>query len=178
MKTTAAFFPLLLVLLGLLASGPLRAAPLAPGDRLPDLTLSDQHGSTRRIDADARIILFAPDREAGNLIQGALSGLSQVELDARGVQVVYDISSMPRTVTRMFALPAMRKYGHSILLGRSPEDTVALPRRPGRSPWLVCATAGSNASALGPPLRRWRRRLPSANRVGIQIRLVITRLVP
>jgi hypothetical protein len=101
------------------------------GEMLPELALTDQHDRAARLDAGTRLLLFAPDRASSELAHEVLTPLGGDALAQAGIRYVADISAMPAVVTRMFALPKMRDYSYPVLLGRDPEDTAALPRRPG-----------------------------------------------
>jgi hypothetical protein len=107
------------------------AAPLTSGDNLPGLNLPDQHGDSHTL-SNGNMVLFAPDRGAGELAHEALNHTDKVEMAAKGIFFISDISGMPTLVTRMFALPAMRKYPYLVLLGYEKEDTAVLPRQGGR----------------------------------------------
>ncbi len=50
---------------------------------------------------------------------------------------IADISSMPAAITRMFAVPAMRKYGYRILLDR---ESRIVPRFPGAADKVLWVT--------------------------------------
>ncbi len=101
---------------------------VATGDPLPKTSLPDQHGQTRDLEG-ARLILFAQDKAAGEMIHEVLKDKTQEQLDAQGIVVVNDISRMPGLVTRFFALPSMRDYSYRILLGYEAQETQWLPRQ-------------------------------------------------
>ena len=113
-----------------LASLGVLADVLIGGSSLPRMQLPDQHGTLQTLD-DARTIVFAPDREASEIAHPVFEA-SSTDLDERGVAYVTDISAMPGFVTRMFALPKMRDYPYTVLLGKEPADTAMLPRQEGR----------------------------------------------
>ncbi len=153
----ARLLPALLLTLSL---APVQAAGvLAVGDPLPAMTLEDQHGSEHRVGEATRLLLFAPDQDAGEVARDALEGRSAEDLAAAGIAYVADISAMPGLVTRLFALPKMREYSFPVLLGREPGQSAHLPRRPGRVTVLEVqggALAGvryaGDAEALGKAL--------------------------
>jgi hypothetical protein len=101
---------------------------LVTGDQLPETLLPDQNGQTRNLEG-ARLILFAQDKAAGEMIHAALKDKTQEQLDAQGIVVISDISRMPGLVARFIALPAMRDYSYRILLGYDAEETGWLPRQ-------------------------------------------------
>jgi hypothetical protein len=115
---------------------------LRVGQTLPELGLTDQHERLGEVGAGTRLVLFAPDRESGELAHGVLEATGGETLAQAGIRYVADISAMPGLVTRMFALPKMREYGYTMLLGRESADTAMLPRRPGELT-LIELEAGS-----------------------------------
>jgi hypothetical protein len=112
------------------------AAPPAPwiaGDRIEAFELADQHGEPGRVDAGVRLLLFAADMDAGALVRDALEAdPSLQDLAARGAVFVSDIHRMPALVTRLFALPSMRRRPYRMLLDREPGPTVRIPREPAK----------------------------------------------
>jgi hypothetical protein len=109
------------------------APPWIAGDRLEAFELADQHGEPGRVDAGVRLLLFAADMDAGKLVRDALEAdPSLQDLAARGAVFVSDIHRMPALVTRLFALPSMRRRPYRMLLDRGPGPTVRIPREPGK----------------------------------------------
>lgn len=120
-------------------AAPSRAEESAPpppwiaGDRIEAFELEDQHGDPGRVDAGVRLLLFAADMDAGALVRDALEAdPSLQDLAARGAVFVSDIHRMPALVTRLFALPSMRRRPYRMLLDRGPGPTVRIPREPGK----------------------------------------------
>jgi hypothetical protein len=106
-------------------------APLTTGESLPGLNLPDQHGDSHAL-SSGNTVLFAPDKGAGELAHEVLNHTDKIEMAAKGIVFISDISGMPRLVARMFALPAMREYPYLVLVGYEKEDTAMLPRQEGR----------------------------------------------
>nr|WP_206171857.1 hypothetical protein [Thiorhodococcus mannitoliphagus] len=117
--------PVLLPALGALSE-------LQIGDTLPALTLKDQHDQPQAIGHNTRFVIFTREKDASNLADDVLKGQTAETLQAIGIRYVADISKMPGLVTSMFALPKLRKYPYPVLLGRTAEETSALPREPGK----------------------------------------------
>lgn len=107
------------------------AAPLTTGESLPELKLPDQHGDSHTL-SNGNMVLFAPDKGAGELAHEVLNHTDKIEMATKGIVFISDISRMPTLVARMFALPAMRKYPYLVLLGYEKEDTAMFPRQKGR----------------------------------------------
>jgi hypothetical protein len=134
MKERAAIAWLVLVLAlaaPALADDP--APPLRVGDTLPELTLQDQHGAQRVVDATARVILFSRDMDGGDVLKTALEDLPEGTLEERSVVYVSDISGMPGIIARLFAVPSMRRRPYPMLLDRTGEATALLPDQPGQA---------------------------------------------
>jgi len=115
------------------------AAPLAPGASLPPLSLEDQHGKTVATRAATRIVLFAADKAASDLINEVLVGQPAGVLDTLNAVYFADISAMPALVTRMFALPALREMPFAVGLGRDASQLADLPRQKGAATILRLA---------------------------------------
>jgi len=73
---------------------------------------------------------------AGDVVKAALGDTEQRVLDERGLVYVADISGMPAVISRMFAIPKMRKRPYRVLLDRDGAVVRDLPRVEGR-PTLV-----------------------------------------
>ena len=86
----------------------------------------------RQINKDVRLIIFSSDRLASKLVQQALKNKKPAFLEQRGILSIADISEMPAVITRLFALPKMRRNDYSQLLGRTAEETILFPRDPGK----------------------------------------------
>ena len=124
---------LAVLLLALPASAEDELAAYAPGDRLVPFTLEDQHGEPGSVDDQVRVVLFAADMDGGDLVNAALEADASLhDLAALGAVFVSDIHRMPALITRMFALPSMRRRPYRMLLDREPGPTVRLPREEGR----------------------------------------------
>jgi len=116
---------ILTLLLALAA--PAAAEPLGEGDLLPGLTLEDQHGEARVIDAGVRHLLFARDMDGGGVLKDALSDGGAELLDATGSLYVADVSRMPGLIRRIFVLPSLRRRGYPILLDTDGTATADFP---------------------------------------------------
>jgi hypothetical protein len=108
------------------------AAELQVGDTAPVLSLNDQHDKPRTTLSASRFLLFSADKDGSNLADDVLEGQTGETLERAGLCYVADISGMPAMVTKMFAMPKLRKRPYPVLLGRTAEDTMTLPRQAGR----------------------------------------------
>jgi hypothetical protein len=126
---------LALVLAAALVAGAPAAAddpPWRAGDRLQPFELSDPHGETGRVDERLRLVLFTADMDAGRLVQQALEDPALQDLEAHRAAYVADVSRMPAVVTRLFALPSMRRRPYRTLLDTEPGPTTRIPREAGK----------------------------------------------
>jgi hypothetical protein len=121
----------------LLGAAPLRAEPLAVGDTLEAIELTDQHGELRRIDASRRAVVFTRDMEAGEVLKQALATDGAALLERSGAAYVADVSGMPALVLRIFALRKLRQRPYPMLLDRDGSKTARLPAQPGKVSVIV-----------------------------------------
>ena len=119
------------LLAALLLATTAHAAQLAVGDAMPPLVLEDQHGKAGSI-AGARVVVISRDMEAGDVVKKSLAGRDQAFLDQHGIVYVANISGMPAVVTRLFAMPRMRKRPYRMLLDRDGNATKDVPAVAGR----------------------------------------------
>ena len=103
------------------------------GSRIPPVSAEDQHGTPHRIDASVRIVLFSRDMPGGDVLKSALEESDPDLLDRAGAVYVADISRMPRLVTRLFALPGMRRRPLRMLLDRDGTLTRDFPDMEGKA---------------------------------------------
>jgi hypothetical protein len=115
-----------IAILALITTG---AAALGAGDPLPRLVLADQQERPHRLGPDTRAVVFSADRPGSKVAEAALAGWNGARMQRSGLYYVADISGMPRMITRMLALPAMRDLPYPVLLAQDPAETAALPRR-------------------------------------------------
>jgi hypothetical protein len=117
----------------LLWSAVAAAEPYAVGSTMQAVTLEDQHGTRQTIDESVKIVLFSRDMEGGDLIKQALAGTAPDFLQDRHAVYVADISGMPRLISRMFAIPKMRKRPYRMLLDRDGSVTKNFPDVKGKA---------------------------------------------
>lgn len=122
-----------LILLSLLVIASTAAAQVAGvGSTLSPRIFEDQHGEEHALDESLRLVVFARDMDASDLVKEALAETTGEQLSKRGIATVSDISGMPKLVARLFALPAMRKRAYPMWLDRDGSKTADLPSEPGR----------------------------------------------
>lgn len=105
---------LLAILLLLLCSVAVQAQ--SEGERVRAWTLEDQFGDDVMIAPDTRLLLVASSRKAADVVNEALEGLPEGFLESNMALYVADVSRMPKMITRMVMVPAMRSASYSVLL--------------------------------------------------------------
>lgn len=103
--------------------------PFTVGSRLDPLVMADQHGAGIRVGDETRILLFTRDMAGGDLVEEALGDDGARVLEAASAVFVSDISRMPRIITRVFALPAMRRRPYRMALDFEGDATASFPHR-------------------------------------------------
>jgi hypothetical protein len=101
------------------------------GESLADLRLADQHGNVHAIPSATTTVLFAADMAAKKIVQALLDARDAHYLSHHQAVFIADIHGMPRIITKLFALPRMRKYGYEILLVEDADVGERFPRRAG-----------------------------------------------
>ena len=120
----------IVTLAAVLCAGAVGAASLGVGMRIPPITLSDQHDVEGAVRSDTRCVLYSRDMGAAKVVNEVLANAPAL-LDAAGGVVVSDLSRMPRVITSLFALPALRKRPYRILLDRDGKATADWPFKKG-----------------------------------------------
>jgi hypothetical protein len=109
------------------------AAQWARGQAIVPFTLSDQHDRPHEIGSDVRLVLVSYDMDGGALVREALDGAPADTLTKAGAVYVANVVRMPGFVTRLFALPRMRRRPYPVLLDRDGRATGSLIARDGEA---------------------------------------------
>jgi hypothetical protein len=142
-----------------LAAAAAFAAPYAVGDEVRPFALDDQHGRRVEVGPAVRVLVVTRDMGGGDVVKEALAGADQAFLDARRAVYVADISRMPGLISRMIALPRMRKRAYRVLIDTDGAVAREFPAVEGRPTVVVVdrlritrvthpATAGELGAAL------------------------------
>ena len=83
------------------------AAEVGVGDPMPELSLPDQHAKLTEV--DARVVIMAFEMDVAKSFNKWLDARGKDWLPKRNAVYVADISAMPKTISKMFAVPKMRK---------------------------------------------------------------------
>lgn len=103
------------------------SAPYQKGDTLEGFQAKTQHEQAFTLKpSSVRYLLVSHDMDTGKKANAVLTTLGKEKLDAKKVIYVANIHGMPG-IGRMFALPKMKKYSHTIVLG---DDATLIARFP------------------------------------------------
>ncbi|MGB5919806.1 hypothetical protein [Arcobacter sp.] len=85
-------------------------------------SLPNQFDEKQSIDSSITTILVSFEKETGKDVNQFLASKNKDFLKNHHAVFIANISGMPSIITRMFALPKMRDYKHSVLLIYEDED--------------------------------------------------------
>jgi hypothetical protein len=103
------------------------ADPYAKGSKVAAFSAKTQHDKDFTLKpADTRFLLVSHDMETGKKANAVLTTVGPDNLTKKKVVYLANIYGMPG-VGRMFALPKMRKYSHTIILGDDAELIAKFP---------------------------------------------------
>ena len=113
------------------------ADPLTPGSSLGSYTLRDQFDTPHRFSREnyTRIVV-AQSREDALKVVEFLQRQPKDFLSTHHCAFVSDIHSMPTLVTKLFALPKMKKYPFAVLLIYEKEHNI-FPMREGKLTFIT-----------------------------------------
>lgn len=99
------------------------------GSILPPVELKTQHGKTVKISNDVKTLLFAVEKAPSALINSFILKQEVDYLTKNKAYFVADISGMPSMITKMFAIPKMKKRPYDILLAKGETQVSFIPRK-------------------------------------------------
>lgn len=123
-----------ILLLGALASGIGSAisAPYQKGDKVEAFQSKTQFDQAYTFKpAETQYLLVSHDMETGKKANAVLSAVGKENLAKKKAVYLANIHGMP-AVGRMFALPKMRKYSHTIILGDDADLIAKFPAQAGK----------------------------------------------
>ena len=123
-----------------------QAAPYAAGSKVESFTAKTQHEKAYVFKpADTRFLLVSHDMETGKKANAVLTTVGPENLSNKKVVYLANIHGMPG-VGRMFALPKMRKYSHTIILGDDAALIAKFPEQ--KNKVTVLKLAGGKVSSV------------------------------
>lgn len=103
------------------------ANTLQVGEKLPAIELNSQHDKPIKVAADIKTVIFTKDKKAGKLINTFLAKQDASFLKDNKICFIANISGMPKMISRVFAIPKMRKLPYDVLLARNKTDVAFMP---------------------------------------------------
>jgi hypothetical protein len=111
---------------------PASAAPYEEGSKVEPFTSKDQHENAFTLKPEeTRFLLVSHDMETGKKANAVLTTVGPENLKRDKVVYLANIHGMPG-VGRMFAMPKMRKYSHTIILGDDADLIAKFPVQAGK----------------------------------------------
>lgn len=86
------------------------------GDSIGTFSLPNQFDKKNTIDKNIKTILVSFEKDTGKDVNTFLDGKSPDFLEKNSATFIANISGMPSIITKLFAMPKMRDYKHSISL--------------------------------------------------------------
>jgi hypothetical protein len=114
------------------STGSAFSAPYAQGDRVEAFQSKTQHDQAYAFKpGDTRYLLVSHDMDTGKKANAVLTTVGPENLAKKKVVYLANIHGMPG-VGRMFAMPKMRKYSHTIILGDDANLIAKFPQETGK----------------------------------------------
>ncbi|MEA1983987.1 MAG: hypothetical protein U9N39_10620 [Campylobacterota bacterium] len=92
------------------------SSELKEGERLKLFVLPDQFEVYHTVDRHVKTIIVSFEKDTSADINAYLSSKSPEFLKSKDAVFIANISKMPAIITKMFAMPKLKKLKHSILL--------------------------------------------------------------
>lgn len=109
-----------------------RAEMATVGHPFPAFSLADQHEVATSFVPGTRFVIVASDKDSSTKMNEWLQQKPADFLDQHDTVYIADIEPMPALITRLFALPKMRKYPYRVLLARDKSFAATYPAQPGK----------------------------------------------
>lgn len=105
--------------------------PLDINDTLPTIELLDQFGNSHTIDRNISKIIISFDKKSSVLANKFISIKkdSVNYLNENNMAFIANITQMPALITKLFAMPKMKKYKHTILLIDDKDNNMFLTKK-------------------------------------------------
>lgn len=100
------------------------------GDTLSAFKIENQFEEPAELNSETKWIIFSSDMNAAKMLTEYLNENAK-SLDLTKTLIISDISKMPGLVSKMFAIPKMKKYNFKLALDKTGETTKAWPRQEG-----------------------------------------------
>jgi hypothetical protein len=101
---------------------------LVSGETLPAFKIQNQFEEPAELTKETKWILFSSDMKAAKLLTEYINE-NATKLDLTKTLIISDISKMPALVSKIFAIPKMKKYNFKLALDKTGETTKDWPRQ-------------------------------------------------
>jgi hypothetical protein len=102
---------------------------MSVGERLPNLTIQDQHQKSWGWNDNTRLVILAKGRVPANWVMDVVGSQGQGFLASRQAVYLADMSKMPGFITRSFALPALREQPFEVGVVMDDKALAAWPQQ-------------------------------------------------
>lgn len=107
------------------------------GTSFPSLHIRDQHDMPITLPGTASVIVFTDTKEVDEWADPVLTAFGKQQMRADHLVYLSDIHRMPWLISKMIALPALRKRPYSVVLIReAPESPVLTKPEKGCLNWI------------------------------------------
>ena len=89
---------------------------LVVNQSLKSLKLSDQNGNIKSISPDTKKIVFAFSKDIGHKCNKFFTAQPDSYFKDNKIQFIADISSAPSLIKKMFVLPGLKDFKHTVLV--------------------------------------------------------------
>ncbi len=110
------------IFLILLLLGSLDANDFAKNEPIQAFTLLDQFEKPHTVDSHIKTIIISFEKSTGADMNAFLNAHQPDYLQKHRAVFIANISEMPSLITKLFAMPKMRKYKHTILIINDEEN--------------------------------------------------------
>ncbi|KHD87853.1 MAG: hypothetical protein OM95_12695 [Bdellovibrio sp. ArHS] len=100
------------------------------GKTLAPFQIKNQYDEKAELSAETHWVFFSSDMNAAKMLTEYLNE-NATKVDLSKTLIISDISKMPAFVSKMFAIPKMKKYSFKLALDRNGETTKDWPRKEG-----------------------------------------------
>lgn len=102
-------------------------------DSLHRYPYENQHGMIKIVPNYVKTIIISFEKDNSAMINAYLNKQKSNYLESYKAIFIADISKMPSIITKLFALPKMKKYKHTIYLHNSDEFAKFVPSKEGEA---------------------------------------------
>ena len=102
-------------------------AGIQAGENLTPFKIENQFAEPAELNSETQWVIFSADMDAAKMLTSYLNE-NAAKLDLSKTLIISDISKMPGMISKMFAIPKMKKYNFKLALDKTGETTKPWPR--------------------------------------------------